>query len=90
MVLVSINTSTFWKDESNRYIGCIPMAGVQVSTVQQNGRVLTINGDNPLLQVSYRYEVNLPIDSTDTPISRMEHGLLIIECPKVSTIQRVL
>ena len=85
----SYNTS-FWRETDNEYIGLVPVPGVMNVNVSQKGRILNIDGKNDQLKVSYSYSVTLHSDSTDTPMIREEHGMVVINCQKASKIERNL
>lgn len=87
---VGINNydTSFWRDSDNEYIGLVPMPGVSNANVIQKGRMIYIDGKNDQLKVSYSYTVLLHTDSSDTPVIREEHGMVIISCPKISKIER--
>lgn len=90
-VVMSSNGSSFWREEASAYSMQLAMPGVGSYVAHQTGKVITITGENATLDISYRYTVNLHTDScTDGVSIRLEHGLLLIQVPKASTIQRAL
>lgn len=80
----------FWRETDNEYVGLIPVPGVSGCSVTQQGKTISINGSNDVLNLSYSYTVQLHVDSTDTPQVREEYGMIVITCQKVKNIQRSL
>lgn len=81
---------SFWREKDSEYVGYVPVPGVFNPSVTQKGRVLTITGKNDTLDISYEYSVTLHPESTENPSVREENGLVVIRCPKISTIKRHL
>lgn len=90
MIIMNVNSQSFWREVDNQYIGLVPVPGVAGANVSQSGKVITINGRNDNLHVSYSYSVTLHPDATDIPQIREENGMIVITCPKVSAIRRQL
>lgn len=88
--LVNSYPEKFWSSNDNSFIGYVPVPGLHNVDIIQEGRTLKIHGSNPNMKVSYSFDVLLHPDASDNPNVRVEAGMVVISCDKVSNIKRQL
>lgn len=89
-LLINCNSDSVWKDRPNNYVAHIPMPGIALPIVHQNGNIISITGESRVLDLSYNYSLTLKPDSTQTINVQAIHGMVIITAGKVSAINRDL
>ncbi len=89
-LLINCSQDSIWKDRPNDYIAHIPLPGIAVPIVRQQGNVIHITGENRILGISYNYDLSLKPDATQTIEVQIVHGMVVITTSKVASINRDL